>query len=56
MTTFSYVLAILYYFCCSFSFEALLTVKMSKSVLGDCSINRRVTNTEHMMNDVADFW
>ena len=43
---------------CSFSAtgEAIMTAKFSKPMLGDCSINRRLTNTERMTNAAADFW
>ena len=27
-----------------------------ETMLGDCSINRRLTNTKRMTNDAADFW
>ena len=41
---------------CSFAVtgEAVLTVIISKA--GDFSINRRLTNTEWMKNNAADFW
>ena len=43
---------------CSFAAtaEVIMRAKLSKPLLGDCSINRRLTNTEQMTNDAADFW
>ena len=43
---------------CSFPVtgEVTMAVKLSKPILRDCSINRRLANTERMINDVADFW
>ena len=43
---------------CSFAAtgEVIARVKLLKCMLGDCSINRRWTNTERMTNDAADFW
>ena len=35
--------------------EVIMTAELSKPMLGDCSINRMLTNTERMTND-ADFW
>ena len=60
MTSFSHVLAVistslLWYFIAATA-EATVTAKVSKPMLGDCSINRRLTNTERMTNDAADFW
>ena len=42
---------------CSFAAigEAILTAKLSKPMLGDCSINRSLTCTKQMTNDAADF-
>ena len=57
MTSFGHFLVVIYVslLCCSFAVtgEAIMTVK---PLLGDRSINRRVTNTERMTNDAADFW
>ena len=36
--------------------EAIMTAKLSKPMLGDCSINRRLTNTEQTTNDASDYW
>ena len=36
--------------------EAIMTAKLSKPLLGDHNINRRVTNTERMTNDAVHFW
>ena len=33
-----------------------MRAKLSKPMLGDCSINRRLTNTKRMTNGTADFW
>ena len=43
---------------CSFAAtgEAIMRAKLSKPMLSDCSINRKRTNTERMINDAADFW
>ena len=43
---------------CSFAAtgEATMRVKLSKPMLGDCSMNRRRTNTERITNDAAEFW
>ena len=60
MTSFGHVLAVISVSLlrCSFAAtgEAIMTAKLSKPMLGDCSINRRLTNTERMINDAADFW
>ena len=60
MTIFGHVLAVVSasMLHCSFAMtgEAMLTVKLSKPTLGDCSINRMLTNIERMTNNVADFW
>ena len=60
MTSFSQVSAVVsaWLLRCSFAAtgEAILTAKLSKPMLGDCSINRRLTNTKRMTNDAADFW
>ena len=50
MTSFGHVLAFVSYFLllCSFAAtgEAILTANVSKAMLGDFSVNRRLTNTE----------
>ena len=60
MTSFGHVLAVISasLLCCSFAVtaEAIMRVKLSKPMLGDCSINRRLTSTKRMTNDAADFW
>ena len=60
MTRFSHVLAVVSasLLRCSFAAtgEAIMRAKLSKPMLGDCSINRRLTNTERITNDAADFW
>ena len=45
-------------FRCSFAVtgEVIMTAKLLKRMLGDCSINRKVTNIQRMTNDAADFW
>ena len=59
MTSFDHVLAVISasLLCCSFAVtgEAIMTVKLLKPMLGDCSINRRLINTERMTNDAANF-
>ena len=60
MTSFGCVLDVISasLLCCSFAAtgEVIMTAKLSKPMLGDCSINRRLINTERMTNDAADFW
>ena len=60
MTRFCHVLAVVSasLLRCSFAAtgEAIMRVKLSKPMLGNCSINRRLTNTKRMINDAADFW
>ena len=60
MTRFCHVLAVVSasLLRCSFAAtgEATMRAILSKPMLGDCSINRRRTNTERMTNDAADFW
>ena len=59
MTVFGHVLVVVSasLLPCSFAAtgEVIMRVKLSKPMLGDCSINRRLTNTERMTNDAADF-
>ena len=60
MTSFGHVLAVISasLLRCSFAAtgEAIMTAKLSKPMLGECNINRRLTSTEQMTNDAADFW
>ena len=60
MTSFGHVLAVISapLLRCSFAAtgEAIMIAKLSKPMLGDCRINRRLTSTERMTNDAADFW
>ena len=60
MTSFGHVLAVVSasLLRCSFAVtgEAITRAKLLKSMLGDCSINRSLTNTERMTNVAADFW
>ena len=43
---------------CSFAAtgEVIMGAKLSKPMLGDCHMNRRLMNTKRMTNDAADFW
>ena len=60
MTSFGHVLAVisasLLHCFFAVSTEAIMTAKLLKPMLGDCSINRRLTNTKRMTNDAADSW
>ena len=60
MTGFAHVLVLFSasLLCCSFAVtgEVIMRVKLSKPMLGDSCINRKLTNTKRMTNDAADFW
>ena len=61
MTSFGRVLAVTSasLLCCSFAAtgEVIMTAKMLKPMLGNCSVTwQKADNTERMTNDAADFW